>query len=54
MNFRTMWLFGMVVVLFGAVSVKAQGRFEVTPFVGYETSASYPLSYQNNNSHNTH
>jgi Outer membrane protein beta-barrel domain len=50
MNLRTLWLFGMVVVLFGAVSAKAQGRFEVTPFVGYETSASYPLSYQNNNS----
>jgi outer membrane protein W len=49
MNFRTMWLFGMVVVLFGAVSVKAQGRFEVTPFVGYETSGSYPLNPSSGN-----
>jgi opacity protein-like surface antigen len=31
-------------LLFAAVSTRAQQRFEVTPFVGYETSASYPVS----------
>lgn len=30
--------------LFVAFSVRAQERYEVTPFVGYESSASYPVS----------
>ena len=50
MKLRTMLLFGVTAVLFSAGSAIAQGRFEVTPFVGYETSASYPLSYQSSNS----
>lgn len=30
--------------LFAGVPTRAQGRFEVSPFVGYETSASYPVN----------
>jgi len=33
-----------LLTLFAANATRAQGRFEVTPFVGYETSASYPVS----------
>jgi len=33
-----------VICLLAAISTSAQPRFEVTPFVGYETSASYPIS----------
>jgi len=34
----------LLFALLAANSTRAQGRFEVTPFVGYETSASYPVS----------
>jgi len=34
--------------LFTAVSVRAQQRYEITPFVGYESSASYPVSVFSN------
>jgi len=34
----------LLFALFAANPTRAQGRFEVTPFVGYETSASYPVS----------
>ena len=30
--------------LLAAIPAHAQARFEVDPFVGYETSASYPVS----------
>jgi len=44
MKIRTMWLGAVALFLLAGISTKAQGRFEVTPFVGYETSASYPIS----------
>jgi hypothetical protein len=34
--------------LFTALSVCAQQRYEITPFVGYESSASYPVSVFSN------
>ena len=43
MKIRTLWFTGAVMLLLTATSLKAQGRFEVTPFVGYETSGSYPV-----------
>jgi Outer membrane protein beta-barrel domain len=43
MKIRTMWLAVAACLLF-AVSTRAQGRWEVTPFVGYETSGSYPVT----------
>ncbi len=30
--------------LLTAVSAEAQGRYEITPFIGYETSGSYPIN----------
>ena len=44
MKIRTMFFLGMAVLLLTSLQAKAQGRFEVTPFGGYETSGSYPLS----------
>ena len=43
MKIRTMW-FGAALFLLTAVSAKAQARFELDPFVGYQTSGSYPVS----------
>lgn len=43
MRIRTTW-FGAALFLLGAVSAKAQARFELDPFVGYETSGSFPVS----------
>lgn len=38
------------ILLCAGVSARAQGKFEVSPFVGYETSGSYPVSlYSNSN-----
>jgi hypothetical protein len=34
--------------LASAASTPAQGKFEVSPFVGYETSASYPVTLSSN------
>jgi len=34
----------LILVLFTAMPTRAQQRFEITPFVGYETSGSYPVS----------
>jgi hypothetical protein len=34
----------LALLLLAASSSRAQGRFEVTPFVGWETSGSYPIS----------
>jgi len=39
----TKWIF-LFLPFFGAFSTQAQQRFEVTPFAGYESSASYPVS----------
>jgi len=44
MKIRTMWVAGVALFLLAAISTSAQERFEVTPFVGYETSASYPVT----------
>jgi Outer membrane protein beta-barrel domain len=44
MKTRTPWFFVAALLLLAASSTLAQGRFEVTPFVGYETSATYPIS----------
>jgi hypothetical protein len=46
MKIRTMWFLGLslILLLLTTSSTPAQGRFEVTPFVGYETSGSYPIS----------
>jgi outer membrane protein W len=41
--------FGLITFfLFAAISTHAQGKFEVTPFVGFETSASYPVNLYSN------
>jgi opacity protein-like surface antigen len=39
-----LWAAFAALFLLAANSSRAQGRFEVTPFVGYETSGSYPVS----------
>lgn len=44
MKTRTLWFAVLGLFLFSGVPAKAQGRFEVTPFAGYETSGSYPVS----------
>jgi opacity protein-like surface antigen len=44
MKIRTIWFTAAVSFLFAAISTNAQERFEITPFVGYETSGSYPVS----------
>src|SRR5215467_10206839 len=46
---RALWVVAGLVFLSSAVSTKAQfsrDKWEVTPFVGYETSGSYPLNPQ--------
>jgi len=47
MKIRAVLLSAVVFFLFSAVSAQAQGRFELDPFVGYETTASYPLTANN-------
>ena len=44
MKLRCLLVSGIAVILFTSVSTRAQGRFEASPFVGYETSGSYPIS----------
>jgi len=44
MKTRRIWLLAPMLFLLAAFSAHAQGRFEIDPFVGYETSASYPVS----------
>jgi len=44
MKNRTVGILAVATFLLAAVSTRAQSKFEVTPFVGYETSASYPIS----------
>ena len=44
MKIRTMCIGAAAIFLLAAISTQAQGRFEVTPFVGYETTGSYPVS----------
>ena len=48
MNYRAI-CFGLpAFFLLGSVPARAQGRFEVSPFVGFETSGSYPLASNSN------
>jgi hypothetical protein len=44
MKHRLLWFAAAALFLLAANFTRAQGRFEATPFVGYETSASYPVS----------
>jgi hypothetical protein len=44
MKNRTLWFAATALFLLAAISTRAQGRFELTPFVGYQTSGSYPLT----------
>ena len=44
MKIRTIWLAAVALFLFAASSTHGQGRFELDPFVGYETTASYPVT----------
>ena len=49
MRLRTLWVVAGLGWLFAAASANAQygpGKWEFTPFVGYETSGSYPLNFQ--------
>lgn len=49
MRLRAFWAVTGLVFLFGASAAKAQfgrDKFEVTPFIGYETSGSFPLNPQ--------
>jgi Outer membrane protein beta-barrel domain len=43
-NLCTRWFAVAALFLVAMVSANAQGRLEATPFVGYQTSASYPVS----------
>jgi hypothetical protein len=43
MNIRKLWFAAAASFPLAAISVNAQQRFELTPFVGYETTASYPV-----------
>jgi hypothetical protein len=44
MKNRIFFLFAAVVCLSAGAAARAQGKYEITPFVGYETSGSYPVS----------
>ena len=44
MKMRTMWFAAAALFLLAAISTHAQGRWEVTPFAGYETGGSYPVT----------
>jgi hypothetical protein len=44
MKISLTWFAVPVAFLFAAISTNAQSRLELTPFVGYETSASYPVN----------
>ena len=49
MRLRALWIVAALIFLFSAASASAQfalDKWEVTPFVGYETSGSYPLNPQ--------
>jgi hypothetical protein len=44
MKYRTICIGLLAFCLLSGVSTRAQGRFEVSPFVGFETSGSYPVT----------
>ena len=45
MKIRTICFAAVTLLLLATIPANAQSRFEVDPFVGYETSASYPVSF---------
>ncbi|MGB7729863.1 MAG: outer membrane beta-barrel protein [Candidatus Acidiferrum sp.] len=47
MKICTMWFAAAAVFLAAAIPSHAQAKFELDPFVGYETSGSYPISLTN-------
>src|SRR5258708_16125611 len=48
MNYRAICFGLLAFFIMGSVSTHAQGRFEVSPVVGFETSGSYPISSNSN------
>jgi len=48
MKHRIAGFLGVAAFLLMGVYTNAQGKFEVTPFIGYETSGSYPLDVLSN------
>jgi Outer membrane protein beta-barrel domain len=48
LKIRAMMFLGFITFLLTSLSANAQGRFEATPFVGYETSGSYPINIFSN------
>ncbi len=48
MRHRIAGFLGVAAFLLMGVYTNAQGKFEVTPFIGYETSGSYPLDVLSN------
>ena len=48
MSYRAICFAAVMFLGLGVVSARAQGRFEVSPFVGFETSGSYPLTSNSN------
>lgn len=46
MKIRRMWIAVAAMLPFAAFSAQAQDRWEVTPFVGWESSGSYPITSQ--------
>src|SRR5207249_160493 len=49
MRLRALWIVAGLVLLFGTAPANAQygrDKWELTPFVGYETSGSFPLNSQ--------
>jgi Outer membrane protein beta-barrel domain len=49
MKIRTLGFLGLLIFLITSGPARAQGRFEVTPFGGYETSGSYPINVYSQN-----
>lgn len=47
MKIFKIWIAAAALFFVASLSAHAQGRFEVTPFVGYETSGSYPVTSTN-------
>ena len=50
MKIRTIWFTAVALFLVAAIPSHAQGKFEIVPFVGYETSGSYPITLSSNSS----
>ena len=48
MNYRATGVALLALLILTGVSARAQERFEVSPFVGFETSGSYPVNLSTN------